>query len=256
MSVVDPLLEQTIRELQLLPSLKDFALAGGTNLALLCKHRRSDDIDLFCDHIIGFKGFSIIQKEIEELYGDRVIGYSNPCDISDQYLFSRCFISLGNGTTVKVEMLQNMKRTQAIELHNEIRFISKKDIGLYKLESLCNRNARKDVYDLDLITDDIPLLELYQGLEEKYKTYNSDIDKNIFDLDGRMSPVEDLSLLLKFDETGLKNNSKRHTHSSDNIVVAKDAKSWTLARLDWRAKVRGLYNDLDQEFPRIIGKSI
>lgn len=42
---VSPTLLKTIEELQSLESLKNFALAGGTNLALRCNHRESIGTD-------------------------------------------------------------------------------------------------------------------------------------------------------------------------------------------------------------------
>ncbi len=44
MQAVSPALLQTIKELQQLPSLSTFALAGGTNLALRFNHRISEDV--------------------------------------------------------------------------------------------------------------------------------------------------------------------------------------------------------------------
>jgi hypothetical protein len=53
MTAVSPAIVKTIIQLQSLPSLANFSLAGGTNLALQYNHRISDDIDLFCSEIIG-----------------------------------------------------------------------------------------------------------------------------------------------------------------------------------------------------------
>ena len=53
MSAVSPAIVKTILQLQSLPSLANFSLAGGTNLALQYNHRISDDIDLFCPEING-----------------------------------------------------------------------------------------------------------------------------------------------------------------------------------------------------------
>ena len=63
MNAVSPEILRTIQELQRLPSLWGFSLGGGTNLALQYNHRISDDIDLFCPHIVGISGFANIEKE-------------------------------------------------------------------------------------------------------------------------------------------------------------------------------------------------
>lgn len=70
---VSSALIRTIRELQDLKSLKKFALAGGTNLALRYNHRESIDIDLFCPEIIGFV---------------------DPTNINDQFTFLRFYVFL------------------------------------------------------------------------------------------------------------------------------------------------------------------
>lgn len=64
MSAVSPDILKPIIELQSMSSLSDFALGGGTNLALLYNHRVSDDIDLFCPNIIGKDGFKKIEQEV------------------------------------------------------------------------------------------------------------------------------------------------------------------------------------------------
>lgn len=64
MNAVSPEILRTIQELQRLPSLSGFSLGGGTNLALQYNHRISEDIDLFCPHIVRLNGFAIIQSEV------------------------------------------------------------------------------------------------------------------------------------------------------------------------------------------------
>ena len=135
MSAVSPAIVKTILQLQSLPSLANFSLAGGTNLALQYNHRISDDIDLFCPEIIGLEGFNKIQEEVKASFGKNARNFDNPCDINDQYSFLRFFIDSDDGTMIKVDVLQNMKHLFEIESINDIRLFSKADIGLYKLVS-------------------------------------------------------------------------------------------------------------------------
>ncbi len=65
-----------IKNLQKLTSLRSFSLGGGTNLALRYQHRRSDDIDLFTDQIIGKIGFDQIRKELELEFGKKIMSFS------------------------------------------------------------------------------------------------------------------------------------------------------------------------------------
>lgn len=53
MSAVSPAIVTTILQLQNIPSLANFGLAGGTNLALQYKHRISDDIDCFARKLLA-----------------------------------------------------------------------------------------------------------------------------------------------------------------------------------------------------------
>ena len=57
MSAVSLILKQTILELQNLPSIAQFGLGGGTNLALRYNHRVSIDIDFIAPVIIVTIGF-------------------------------------------------------------------------------------------------------------------------------------------------------------------------------------------------------
>lgn len=145
MTAVSPAIVTTILQLQNIPSLANFGLAGGTNLALQYKHRISDDIDLFCPEIIGLDGFNKIQEEVKASFGNKARNFDTPCDINDQYSFLRFFIDAEDGTIIKVDVLQNMKHLFEINTINNIRLFSKEDIGLYKLVSLSNRSTKKDI---------------------------------------------------------------------------------------------------------------
>lgn len=145
------------KELQALSSLAGLALAGGTNLAIRFNHRESDDIDLFTDGIIGVTGLKNIQSDLQISYKEDLLH----CEIineelGDQFCFLRGFIRKGE-IVIKTEIIQNMGFTDPIEEYQGIKVLSVKDIGLLKLMSASNRMANKDIYDLDHITDVIPL---------------------------------------------------------------------------------------------------
>lgn len=247
MNAVSPAIVKTIIQLQSLPSLSNFNLAGGTNLALQYNHRISDDIDLFCSEIVGINGFQMIEDEVKEYFGKSVRNFDNPCDIDDQYTFLRFYIDTEDGTMIKVDLLQNMKCIFDIETKDNIRLFSKNDIGLYKLVSLSNRATKKDIYDLDFITDEIKLTVLFEKLKEKVAKFNKDEHKTIFDLDKNESVLENIELLISFDNTT--GSSKSPTHTHDNIKIIEGNKTWIEAKINWRSKVRQLYNYLGQEFP-------
>jgi hypothetical protein len=254
MSAVSPAIVKTILQLQSLPSLANFSLAGGTNLALQYNHRISDDIDLFCSEIIGLHGFNKIQEEVIASFGKNARNFDNPCDINDQYSFLRFFIDTEDGSMIKVDVLQNMKHLFKIETINEIRLFSKADIGLYKLVSLSNRSTKKDIYDLDFITDEIKLSTLYENLKEKVEKFDKEEHKTIFDLDKNQSVLDNLELLINFDN--ITASSKFPTHTHDNIKITEGSKTWIEARISWRSKVRELYNYLGIDFPKPKGIDI
>jgi predicted nucleotidyltransferase component of viral defense system len=254
MSAVSPAIVKTILQLQSLPSLANFSLAGGTNLALQYNHRISDDIDLFCSEIIGLEGFNKIQEEVKASFGKNARNFDNPCDINDQYSFLRFFIDSDDGTMIKVDVLQNMKHLFEIESINDIRLFSKADIGLYKLVSLSNRSTKKDIYDLDFITDEIKLSTLYEMLKEKAEKFNKEDHKTIFDLDKNQSVLDNLELLISFDN--ITASSKFPTHTHDNIKIFEGSKTWIEARISWRFKVRALYGHLGIDFPKPKGIDI
>ena len=102
MKAVTPAICKAIIDLQALPTVSKFTLGGGTNLALQFNHRISDDIDFFCDEIIGKEGFKKIENEVENYFGNKAKSFDDPCDINDQYCFLRFFLDLEDGTTIKV----------------------------------------------------------------------------------------------------------------------------------------------------------
>lgn len=247
MGAVDPKLISLLKELQALPSLTGFVLAGGTNLALRYNHRKSVDIDLISNEIIGKIGIEKIIEEISTKYGDQANLIPMNEELEEQFMFLRCFIP-EQGLIIKVEILQNIQYLFEIETEDNIRLLSKRDVGLLKLMSAANRFAKKDIYDLDHITDDIDIVELFNDFKEKSKTFNLPEHECLFDLDDESSPLDNLDLLLSFDRN--KKGSGKVFHSHDRIDLVEGSKSWQMARLTWRSKLRKLYISENKQFPR------
>ncbi|MGO2103498.1 MAG: nucleotidyl transferase AbiEii/AbiGii toxin family protein [Psychroflexus halocasei] len=248
MKAVSDLLYQSIKELQALKSLESFALAGGTNLAIRYNHRESIDIDLFCTETIGFKGFQKIQKEVETLYGDRAFNFIDPMKLNDQFTFLRFFIQKED-VIIKVDLIQNMKALDPIEKVKDLRLFSLRDIGLFKLMSASSRPAKKDIYDLYYITEDLSLIKLYEDLLKKYNRFNKEEDRNIFDIDSKESVIDNPLLLLLFDSR-YKVSKDKMMHSHDNILSMDNAATWHTAKLQFRMRLRELCRHLDIPFPK------
>lgn len=255
MNAVSTELRKTILELQNLTSVAKFALGGGTNLALRYQHRISIDIDFISPYTIGKSGFEKIIAEVKENFGSRILNLIliNE-DLGEQYMFLRMFIKAEN-EIIKVEFLQNMKCLFEPQILDEIRLIHENDIGLFKLMSATNRFAKKDIYDLEFITEKIALTELFRQLSEKREVFNLLEHQCLFDLDIEKYVLDYPELLLEFDEP---QNSKAHrpSHTHDRIDIVEGNKSWIEARLNWRMKVRRLFSDLGKDFPSPKGKSI
>ena len=247
---VSPVLLETIKELQTFKSLEQFALAGGTNLAFRYNHRESQDIDLFCPNIVGIKHFEEIENEVINYYGNNCVsGLQYPYDKeSEQHTYLRFWLTKPCGTMIKVEIIQNMKMIESIEIIEDVKLVTTKDIGLFKLVSSASRAAKKDIYDLDFVTEKIPLIELFDALRVKKDKFNTNKDKNIFDLDGEECPVKNPLLLLKFDGKVTVNGIKR-IHSNDHILIVEGGKNWIEVGISWRMKVRRLFNYLGLKYP-------
>ena len=161
---------------------------------------------------------------------------------------------MNNSGTIKIELLQNMKNVEGLVVKESLKLLSKKDIGLFKLISASNRIAKKDIYDLDFITDEIPLIDLFEGLMIKTKRFNEEKDKTIFDLNENKSPIEFPELLLNFDNISSRKNLPMHSH--DNINIIEGNKTWIECKISWRSKVRKLFDHLGKDFPSPSGIKI
>lgn len=224
-------------ELQSFAFLESFALAGGTSLAIRYNHRISVDIDLFTDQIVGQNGLEEIKKGLKNHYQNSL----RFCEVintqsGNQYCFLRALINK-DGEHIKVEMIQNIQRMEPLEVYRGIKILSVKDIALLKLLSASSRKAKKDIYDLDLITDTISLESLMDLLEKKQQRFDKEEHKNLFDIDDDPSPSGNLALLLEFDNTDYSSQSSRPSHSNDRVDITPSGKSWLSAKASWRKKV-------------------
>lgn len=242
---------ETIHQLQQLSSLSEFGLAGGTNLALRYGHRISVDIDLFSPSMIGIRGLETICEEIRKIFSERILSSQliND-DLADQYCFARILIKTKIGQ-IKVEIMQNVPLLDQVEIIGAIKMISIKDIGVLKLKSLCSRMAKKDAYDLDLITDQkgYSLEELIDRYQEKERIFSSETDKWVFDLDEHSNPAVDPNALLAFDETDYIYADNRPMHSDDQLNIVPPAKSYIAAKSSLRRKVREYMGKKGFELP-------
>jgi hypothetical protein len=123
-----------------------------------------------------------------------------------------------------------------------------------KMDSLIEKAKTAKGDDLDFITDEIKLSTLYESLKDKAEKFNKEEHKTIFDLDKNQSVLDNLELLISFDN--ITASSKFPTHTHDNIKIFEGSKTWIEARISWRSKVRALYDHLGIDFPKAKGIDI
>lgn len=140
------------------PVLEPFALAGGTNLALLFGHRLSVDLDLFTD-----QSFSE-----QELFDELLTEFPTAIKTDEAKNTLSLFIE-----GVKVDLLAH--RYPLIKPFTEesgIRLWSVEDVIAMKLGAVSGRGAKKDFWDLAELLNHFSLIQMLQFFTAKY--VNSD----------------------------------------------------------------------------------
>jgi hypothetical protein len=133
------------------PQLADFALAGGTSLALRFGHRRSVDFDWFTTDSFDQKalGEALITSHALK------VEHTNSAGLS------------GTIEGVKVDLVTyRYPLLHAPEQIEGIRLLSLADVVGMKLAAVTNRGAKKDFYDLHTLIEHLglpQLLEMYQA---------------------------------------------------------------------------------------------
>ena len=142
-----------LRALAPLPVFDDFALVGGTGLALQLGHRLSVDLDFFTpndfrtDHVV-----EALDPNFELVVTGRA-AYSLNCQI--------------NG--IKVDILRHryvLLKDPVVD--DGIKLWSIEDIAAAKISAITNRGAKKDFYDLVEILSVISLDSVLSFFEKKY----------------------------------------------------------------------------------------
>jgi hypothetical protein len=151
-NTVSVALLDVLAKLQGNPALNQFALAGGTSLALRFGHRISIDLDFFSEadfdpvalatHLsIGAEGITGLAKGTLQLTINQV----------------------------KVEFIKHSYRQLAAhECMENVRMWSLPDVAAMKLNAIANRGSKKDFYDMAALLDKYPLATLLGFYKEKY----------------------------------------------------------------------------------------
>lgn len=140
--------------------LQNFALAGGTSLALQLGHRKSIDIDLFSFDDVNMQEISLF---LENEFNDIVIRRTTS-------VFIFCNINGIKSDFVKHNKSILLKPCITLE---GIRMYSIEDIAAMKLNAICGRGSKKDFYDIYLLLQKFTLKELLTFFDTKFNSDNS-----------------------------------------------------------------------------------
>ena len=151
---VSDFLKLAVDMIQTLREFDDFALGGGTNLALRFDHRESVDIDLFTNKVIEEDEQVKIRAKILEVFKEYFPTFKRNEPSSQIELVLKAFLVQGDDV-LKFDFIQNTPLIYPIEIVNGVKMLSVKEIALMKIDSIVNRNTYKDIYDLNYITDHI-----------------------------------------------------------------------------------------------------
>jgi len=153
---IEPGTLSLLKELMHLPELNDFALVGGTALALRYGHRSSVDIDLFNTH-----RFSLIEmpQYLEQHFGKRFVHKHQQSGIG----------VFGFIDDIKVDLIHfPIERIAALSKVEGIRFYQDPDIAAMKVQAILGRAKKKDFWDMHELLKHHSLEQIMDWHHQKY----------------------------------------------------------------------------------------
>jgi len=157
-STVDAGTFSLLRKIFDIPFIKSqFALAGGTSLALQTGHRKSIDIDLFSVQLF-------LPQDLENLLaGIHSLQYE-PVGRGERMLF--CFIN-----KIKCDFVNEpFPLIESLVEKEGIRLYSLKDIAAMKMHAICGRGKKKDFFDIYVLLHLFNWKQMLSWFEQKYGT--------------------------------------------------------------------------------------
>ncbi|GHT46576.1 hypothetical protein FACS189440_04880 [Bacteroidia bacterium] len=153
---VSPKLLELLEQLQQISLLKEFALVGGTALALQLGHRSSIDIDLFT--LFDFDEKKLVE-ELEKRFGAAFLLLSSSKNAIN------CVVS-----DIKVDLIKHGYAYVEDRIEEEnIRMLALSDIAAMKLNAITGNGSRiKDFIDVYFLLDIFSLEQLFAFYKKKY----------------------------------------------------------------------------------------
>ena len=156
LSTVDPETFRLLQNVFTVPFVKkQFALAGGTSLALQTGHRRSLDLDFFSE-----KPF--IPVDVENLLAGSTLWHYEPMARAERMLF--CFLD-----KIKCDFVNEpFPLLEPFIEKDGIRLYSLKDIAAMKMHTICGGGKKKDFFDIYVLLYLFGWKQMLKWFELKY----------------------------------------------------------------------------------------
>lgn len=155
-NAVEPATLELLKRICGLPQFANFALGGGTNIALRLGHRVSVDLDFFTN--TPYQNSAVFQTISKEFPSAELLFEQNQ---------TMMFI-IGD---VKVDfVLYPFKWLLPFETTEGARLISIEDIIPMKLQALSNRFSKKDFWDIAFLLDRFTLAQMLEIFKSKFPT--------------------------------------------------------------------------------------
>ncbi|MFY0605946.1 MAG: nucleotidyl transferase AbiEii/AbiGii toxin family protein [Cyclobacteriaceae bacterium] len=155
LATVDPKTLEVLRQIFSLPELEDFALAGGTALALRYGHRKSIDLDLFGPSL----NYDLVSNALIREFGEDIIFDEVP---GNWAIFS--FIQ-----NIKVDIIPHEATILASPKKEEgLLLYSDEDIIAMKVHAIFGRGVKKDFWDIHELLHYYPVETFIDCYQKKY----------------------------------------------------------------------------------------
>lgn len=155
-NAVEPATLALLKKICALPAFKNFALGGGTNIALRLGHRLSRDLDFFTN--TPYQNSVIFQAV--------TAGFP-----SAELLFEQNQTMMFTINDVKVDVvLYPFKWLMPFETMEGARMIALQDIIPMKLQALSNRFSKKDFWDIAFLLHHFSLAQMLEIFKTKFSS--------------------------------------------------------------------------------------
>jgi predicted nucleotidyltransferase component of viral defense system len=132
-----------------------FALAGGTSLALQLGHRKSIDLDLFSPQ-------SFLPADIENLLAGNALWQYEPMSQSTRMLFCSINKIKCDFVNEPFPLINPFIETENIKLY------SVADIAAMKMHTICGRGKKKDFFDIYALLEHYDWKQMIEWFKQKY----------------------------------------------------------------------------------------